>query len=367
MRTKASRTVALASAFALVACSGGLGSSGATDSSSKKDEASSKTDPDTPDAPASLSGSYLADHMACVVPKLAKGDKYISACCVLADKKNHRIKLKGLPNDTFKFAPPPNKATPAPKIEALNLTSFEKQACHVVYRAPLPGAKASTGLGLNAALDAKATVKGFFESIPLFKKLQTPVASGANAAKTATQNQSSNGKLLAPAGGKKAGLALGPGVAVAAGGTALQNFYTSSKTNTESGPLSSLVPSLTGRDPAMVATDGTSNPIDETGHTNDDTQVAANEPRNQVIGSSETVATPVDDQPSQQVPADTMSVIETTEAQPTLEIPNQELSSEFSYPDVTPDPTQTGTVIPDLSQTPPPPPQPTTDLTPPEG
>lgn len=195
------RTVALVSAFALVACSGSGVSTGANDPTTKKDEASSTSD-DQADKPASLSGSYLTDHMSCVVPKVVTGDKYVSACCVLEDSASKRVKLKGLPNDTFKVALPIDKSIPAPKIEAVNLTSFDNQACHVVYRARLTQPAASAGLALDAApkLDPKASVKGFLLSIPLFKKAQ---ASGVAA--PLGQNNGAASKSLSGGMGKKAG------------------------------------------------------------------------------------------------------------------------------------------------------------------
>ena len=190
------------SALNIVACNG----SASPAPTAKKDETTSTVD-DTPDTPASLSGSYLTDHMACAIPKLKLGDKYVQACCVLQDKKNVKVKVKGLPNDTFKVAPPAQKDIVGPQIEAINLTSYDKQLCHVVYRAPIVGGMPSSALGLTAGakLDAKATIKGFLNSIPLFKKAVTPTA---KAAKAASKTVSLPGSLTENVGKKAMGLAL---------------------------------------------------------------------------------------------------------------------------------------------------------------
>lgn len=170
-------------ASALAGCSGGVTTPAATDPSAKKDEAAGSDD--TPDKPASLSGSYLADRMACAVPKLKAGDKYVQACCILQDKKKAKLKVKNLPDDTFRVATPTNKKLPTVKIEALNLTKYDDQLCHVIYRSPLAGGAAAGSLKLadTPTSTAKGVVTGFLASIPLFKRGQKPSAAPASAAK----------------------------------------------------------------------------------------------------------------------------------------------------------------------------------------
>ncbi len=214
--------MSLCLAALVAACSGGAGTAPAGDTGAitQKDSGSTAAvDDDTPDKPASLSGSYLAESISCAVPKVPEGARYVSACCNLRDKDQKKIVGK-FTDDTFKIIPPVDTGTIADqaKIESVNTSKVTGSSCHVVYRAPLGTPTAGAGLSLTDSgsatargATAKLIIKRLLYSVPLYKRAKVPAASskGAKSAKPgAIGATGGTGAKVASTGAKKSGLAL---------------------------------------------------------------------------------------------------------------------------------------------------------------